>query len=116
MSGKTKNNNKWGGTREGAGRPKYLSAKISDETKLKWVEAAESLAKKYGKTVEKAALEMIYDEKVMGTVKASVLKAYNEALLVKTVEKAGPQQKNKEEPFELPDLKPDPAKEIQKVH
>jgi len=99
-----------GGSRPGAGRPRKRKT-ISEKVKANYLKAARELAKEYGEPVEKAVLRLIYKDKVQDSVKASVLKAYNEALLIKEFEKdinvnvQGPK-------IGLPEMKPDPAKLI----
>ena len=71
-----------GGSRPGAGRPRTKKT-ISEKVKNNYLKAARELAREYGEPIEKAVLRLIYKDKVQDSVKASVLKAYNEALLIK---------------------------------
>jgi hypothetical protein len=99
-----------GGAREGSGRKKKTRI-YSDKVKKAYIKAAAKLAKEHGKSIEEVMLSMIYDPKVVDVAKASVLKIYNEALLVKeseqelNVNRSGPG-------IYLPQTKSDPAKLI----
>ncbi len=100
-----------GGSRPGAGRPRTKKT-ISEKVKNNYLKAARELAKEYGEPIEKAVLRLIYKEGVQDSVKASVLKAYNEALLIKETEKDININNNQGPKIGLPEMRPDPAKLI----
>jgi len=102
---------KSGGSRPGAGRPRKKKT-ISEKVKANYLKAARELAKEYGEPIEKAVLRLIYKNDVQDSVKASVLKAYNEALLIKESEKNVNVNANQGPKIGLPEMKPDPAKLI----
>lgn len=83
---------KRGGARPGSGSKKGTKYKkrtvktASDKTIARWEAAARKLKKETGKTVEDIALGMLLDDKQQGSVKASILKTYCEALIVKRTE------------------------------
>ena len=79
MTNKTENR---GGARKGAGRPRKKKSH-SEKVKNAYVKAARELAKEFGEPIEKAMLRMVYDKDVQDSVKASIMKTYNEALLIK---------------------------------
>ena len=85
MAGKTKKprtSDKRGGSRVGAGRkPKEKEAHPS--VKNNYLLAAAKLAKEFGMTVEEYLLRMVFDEKIQDTVKSSIMKSYNDALIAK---------------------------------
>jgi hypothetical protein len=86
MAGKKRINDRKdsrGGKRAGSGRKPKAPAEYSDETKKGWEDAAINFKEKYGKTVYEAALDLIMDDKISGNAKSSILKRYNEALLIK---------------------------------
>lgn len=102
-------NNKWGGKRPNqTGRPKKKKT-ISERIKNNYIKAAEELAKEEGVTIEKALLSMVYSDKVQDAVKVAILKAYNEALLVKESEQAINVNENRGPVIGLPPRKEDPA-------
>ena len=128
MAGKPKGT--WGGAREGSG-PKPKKKEYSESVKNAYMVAAEKLAKKHKKPIEEALLSMVYDKDVQDSVKASIMKTYNEAMIIKATEKTVKDNRSKgptifrvnekgekvvvEEGIEevmLPERKPDPAKEI----
>ena len=100
-----------GGYRPGAGRPRKKKT-VSEKVKNNYLKAARELAKEYGEPVEKAVLRLIYKESVQDSVKASVLKAYNEALLIKETEQDVNINHNHGPKIGLPEMRPDPAKLI----
>ena len=100
-----------GGYRPGAGRPRKKKT-VSEKVKNNYLKAARELAKEYGEPVEKAVLRLIYKESVQDSVKASVLKAYNEALLVKEAEKEVNINVNRGPRIGLPEMELDPALKI----
>lgn len=102
---------KSGGAREGAGRPKEKKT-VSEEVKAAYIRAAKELAKEYGESVEKAILRMAYLDNVQDSVKVAVLKAYNEALLVKESAQNVNVNKYPTPVIGLPPMKTDPAKII----
>jgi len=104
---------KSGGSRPGAGRPRKKKT-ISEKVKNNYLKAARELAKEYGEPIEKAVLRLIYKENVQDSVKASVLKAYNEALLIKESEKDVNINRNRGPLIGLPAMKPDPALSVVK--
>ena len=100
-----------GGYRPGAGRPRKKKT-ISEKVKNNYLKAARELAKEYGEPIEKAVLRLIYEGDVQDSVKASILKAYNEALLIRETEKDVNVNFNRGPLIGLPEMKPDPAKLI----
>jgi hypothetical protein len=106
---------KSGGKRPGAGRPR-IKRTVSDLTIANWRSAALKFKREFGHTVEYHALKMLADASVQSTVKASILKTYNEALIVKKTE-----TKSESHNFEhqgpavgLPPMKEDPALKVVK--
>jgi len=75
-----------GGSRLGAGRPRKKKM-VSERIKNNYLKAARELAKEFGYTIEEAILRLVYEDDVQDSVKVAVLKAYNDALLVKESEK-----------------------------
>jgi hypothetical protein len=100
-----------GGYRPGAGRPRKKKT-VSEKVKNNYLKAARELAKEYGEPIEKAVLRLIYKDDVQDSVRASVLKAYNEALLIKETEKDVNVNMNRGPAIYLPEMRPDPAKLI----
>ena len=100
-----------GGYRPGAGRPRKKKT-VSEKVKANYLKAARELAKEYGEPIEKAVLRLIYKDDVQDSVKASVLKAYNEALLIKETEQDVNINHNHGPKIGLPEMRPDPAKLI----
>jgi hypothetical protein len=75
--------NTHGGARPGAGRPKEAKT-ISEESRARWLEAAEDFRKKHGVTVERAILELIVANGVQDSVRVAAANLYSEALLAST--------------------------------
>jgi len=94
------------------GRPRKKKTQ-SEKVKNSYIKAAKELAKEFGEPIEKAMLRMVYSDKVQDSVKASIMKAYNEALLVKESESNVNVNKYQGPVIGLPETRPDPAKEIQ---
>jgi hypothetical protein len=67
-----------GGKRTGAGRKPKQPEEFVEEFTERVKDVAARLAEKYGKPIEEAALEMIYDDEVQASVKASVWKSWCE--------------------------------------
>jgi hypothetical protein len=103
--------NTWGGKREGSG-PKRKKKTVSEKVRANYLKAARKLAKEHGSPIEEAVLGLVYDKKVQDSVKVAILKAYNEALLVKESEQNVNINKNAGPKIGLPEMKPDPAKLI----
>ena len=73
----------WGGKRKNqTGRPRKIKT-TSEKAKQRWMAAAQKIKKETGETIEYHALKMVLDPDEQGSVKASILKTYNEALIVK---------------------------------
>ena len=81
-------------------------------TLVPYLKAARELAKEYGETLEKAVLRLIYKNKIQDSVKVAILKAYNEAMLVKESKKDVNVNDHRGPKIGLPEMKPDPAKLI----
>ena len=67
------------------GRPKVKKS-ISATVKNKYIAAAEKLAKEHGVTLEYQMLSMIFDSNIQDTVKASIMKTYNDAMIIRESE------------------------------
>ena len=100
-----------GGSRPGAGRPRKKKT-VSEKVKANYLKAARELAKEYGETLEKAVLRLIYKNKIQDSVKVAILKAYNEAMLVKESKKDISVNDNQGPRIGLPEMQPDPALKI----
>ena len=100
-----------GGEREGSGRKRIIKT-TSEKIKNNYIKAARKLAKEYGKPLEEAVLGMVYDSEVQDTVKVAILKAYNEALLVKETKQDVHINENRGPRIGLPEMKPDPALKV----
>jgi len=75
--------NTHGGYRNGAGRP-YKKKTVSEKIKNNYSKAARKLAKEHdGETIEYAVLKLLYKSDVQDSVKASIIKTYNEAMITK---------------------------------
>ena len=99
----------WGGKRKNqTGRPPIIKT-TSERIKNNYIKAANKLKKQYGIPLEEAVLGMVYDKKVQDTVKVAILKAYNEALLVKETEQNVNINETRGPRIGLPEMKPDPA-------
>jgi hypothetical protein len=103
--------NTHGGKRAGSG-PKRKKKTTSEKIKANYLKAARKLAKEHGKPIEEVVLGLVYDGKTQDSVKVAVLKAYNEALLVKESEQNVNINRNAGPKIGLPEMKPDPAKLI----
>ena len=109
MSGKPKGS--WGGKRENqTGRPRKRN--ISDVVKANYLKAARKLAKEFGMPIEEAVMRLAYDPDTQDTVKVAVIKAYNEALLVKETEQKVEITKNQGLVIGLPEMEEDPALKV----
>lgn len=91
-----------------AGRPKK-KRNVSETIKSNYIKAAKQLAKEYGYTLEYAMLNMIYDKTIQDTVKASIMKSYNEAMIVKESQKEIKVTDTRPPSVYLPDMDGDPA-------
>ena len=100
-----------GGSRSGSGRPRKKKT-ISEKVKNNYLKAARELAREYGEPIEKAVLRLVYEDKIQDSVKVAILKAYNEALLIKETEQDVNINPNQGPLIGLPEMKPDPAKLI----
>ena len=74
------------GTKKGTKHKKRVIKTASDKTIARWEAAARKLKQETGETVEYLALKMLLDKDVQGSVKASILKTYCEALIIKKTE------------------------------
>lgn len=108
MSGKPKGT--WGGTRANSGPKKAKTT--SDVVKANYLNAAKKLSKEFGMDIEEAVLRLAYDPDTQDTVKVAVIKAYNEALLVKETEQHVEVTKNQGLVIGLPEMDEDPALKI----
>ena len=99
---------KGSGPKKGA---KYDKGSQSENRKLSIQAAIDKLADETGMTLDEAMVRMCYDNKVQGSVRASVYKSVLEATVAKetkqdtTIRADGPQ-------MYLPELQPDPALEV----
>ena len=100
-----------GGYRPGAGRPKKVKT-TSIRIKNNYIKAARKLAKEYGMPVEEAMLRMIYDPDVQDSVKASIMKSYNDALIAREVDQHVNVNRQEGPAIMLPPMMPDPALSI----
>ena len=106
---------KSGGRRPNSGRKRKDRA-TSDDTKANWIKAAAMIKKTTGKTMEDHACLVAIDPDIQSSVRASIFKIYNEALIVRETK----------QDINIPDrtyglviglppiLRPDPALEIVK--
>jgi hypothetical protein len=97
-----------GGYRPGAGRPKKVKA-TSTRIKNNYIKAARKLAKEFGMPVEEAMLRMVYDPDVQDSVKASIMKSYNDALIAREVDQHVNVASQEGPAIMLPPMLPDPA-------
>jgi len=86
----------------------------SERVKRNYIQAADELAKEKGMTIEKAVLSMIFKRKIQDSVRVAILKAYNEALLVKESEQTITHNENRGPKIGLPPIKEDPALKVVK--
>ena len=103
--------NKHGGSRQGAGRPRKKKT-VSEKVKDNYLKAHRQLAKEHGETIEKAVLRLIYKDGIQDSVKVAILKAYNEALLIRETETNVDINLNRGPVIYLPETETDPAKLI----
>jgi hypothetical protein len=113
MAGRTKKPSGWGGKRAGSG-PKKKEKGSSEYVKDNYITAAEKLAKKHKKTIEEALLEMMFDQDVQDTVKASIAKTYNDALISRETEQNINVTQNSGPAIGLPPSREDPALKVVK--
>jgi len=97
-----------GGYRPGAGRPRKKKT-VSEKVKAAYLKAARELAREYGEPIEKAVLRLVFKDDVQDSVKASVMKTYNEALLVRESKKDIDINPNRGPAIFLPEIMPDPS-------
>lgn len=97
-----------GGKRKGAGRPKKTKD-YSEETKNGWLKAIKKVAKEKGQTYQEVLVEMLYDNDIQDTVKASIAKIIGEVLVVKATEQKIDVKADKGPVFYIPKKDPDPA-------
>lgn len=102
-----------GGARPGAGRPRKVKT-VSQKIKNNYLKAARKLSKEFGMTFEEAMLRMAFDDKTQDSVRASIMKSYNEAMISKEVDKHITVTKDRGMAVRLPPKQPDPAFEILK--
>lgn len=111
MAGKT---GRSGGSRPGAGRPRKVKT-VSARTKNNYIRAARKLAKEKGMTFEEYMLRVAWDADTQDSVKASIMKAYNEALIAKETESNINVTKKDDGPaIMLPPMDEDPALKVVK--
>jgi hypothetical protein len=114
MAGKKKSNNVktsgWGGYREGAGR-KRIKIEYDGDFKERLWQAAQKLEKKYGESVEKVILRMIYSDDVSPRVKVRIARIYSDILAVPETKETITHNIRKPTVY-MPKLKKDPAKII----
>ena len=104
-----------GGKRTNAGRkPAKPKGIHSDDAKQAWMDAADKLKEEHdGETIQYAALKMVYDDNVQDSVKASILKVYDDAVLIKeTTQNIESKTEHKQLVIGLPKQRHDPAKLI----
>jgi len=106
-----KTENRGGKRNPVGGRPPKNMGSISDDVKQAWVDAAKRLEEEFGMPIQEAALRLIYDSGTQASVKASILKVYNEATLVKE-SKSEVTKTEKPLVIGLPRKRQDPAKVI----
>lgn len=114
MAGKTrkpKTGDKRGGGRPNSG-PKKQERDFSRDVKAAYIKAAEELAEEFGEPIEKAMLRLVYGDKIQDSVKASILKAYNDVLVAKESEQTVTHRDAIGPAIGLPPSKNDPAKII----
>ena len=104
---------KHGGARPNSG-PKPKQKTTSERVKRNWLAAARKIKKETGKTVEEHALRMVLDPDVQDTVKASIIKHYNEALIIKETIQDMTVTKKDGPAIGLPPIKEDPALKVVK--
>ena len=73
---------KSGGKRPNSGRKREVKT-TSEEIKANWLAAARKIKRESGETVEYHALKMILDKDIQDSVRASIFKVYNEALIIR---------------------------------
>lgn len=74
-----------GGQRPGAGRPRHIKT-VSDKVKGNYTRAANKLKREFGMSFEEAMLRLAFDPKTQDSVRASVMKSYNEAMISRQTE------------------------------
>ena len=102
-----------GGKRVGAGRKREKKT-TSEGVKNNYVKAAKKIAKEMGMTIEEAYLLMIFNPKVQDTVKASIMKSYNDAMISKESIQNLTVTKDRGMAVRLPPKKEDPALKVVK--
>jgi hypothetical protein len=116
MAGKKKSNkvktSGWGGYREGAGR-KRIKIEYDGDFKERLWQAAQKLEKKYGESVEKVILRMIYSDDVSPRVKVRIARIYSDILVIPEIKKTFRHESLKPAVC-LPKELEDPAEIIQK--
>jgi hypothetical protein len=76
-----------GGRRDGSGRKSNKKPDYDLKFKRAILRAARKLARKYGKPIEEAVLELVYLPETQDAVKAAIWKTYVEMFIVKKSEK-----------------------------
>jgi hypothetical protein len=98
------------GPAKGAKYNKVTVKTHSEKTIKRWEDAARKLAREKGCTIEYHLLSMLFDEATQDSVKASIMKTYNEALIVKKTEsKSESTVKTFGPTIGLPPMRQDPA-------
>ena len=106
---------KSGGKRQNSGR-KRKDRTTSDDTKQNWLDSSAMIKKKTGMTMEDHACLMAIDPDIQASVRASIFKIRNEALIVReTKQDINIPDRTYGPVIGLPPiLRPDPALEIVK--
>ena len=102
------------GPPKGAKYKKRTIKTHSEKTIKRWEAAARKLAREKGETIEYHLLSMIFDGDIQDTVKASIMKSYNEALIVKKTESESKSvvHSTTGPAIGLPPIKQDPALQV----
>jgi hypothetical protein len=110
MSGKSKIS-AWGGYRTGSGRPRKKKT-VSEKVKNNYIKAARKIAREKGITIEEHLLWMLFDDNVQDTVKASIMKSYNEAIISKELDQNANVNRHVGPVIGLPAMEEDPALKV----
>lgn len=90
------------------GRPRKKK-NVSEKIKENYLSAARKLKKQFGYSVEEALLRMMYEPKIQDAVRASIMKTYNEAMIIKHTESKITKTNVVVPSIYLPKMAPDPA-------
>lgn len=102
-----------GGNRKGSGRKKLPPVDYDDKFKKDVLSTLSKLAKKHDASFLEKVFEMMYNEKVQDTVKASLFKTYKEIFVSKTPETKVEVSQVTGPGIMLPTKKPDPSEKIE---